>query len=51
MIRKTFKMLLIGSAVLGGAGFLFLGTDFPSYVGSVASSVRESVTEQIPVEI
>lgn len=51
MIRKTFKMLLIGSAVLGGAGFLFLGTDFPSYVGSVATSVRESVTEQIPVEI
>lgn len=51
MIRKTFKMLLIGSVVLGGAGFLFLGTDFPSYVGTVASSVRESVAGQIPVEI
>ena len=43
MIRKTFKWMLLSSAVLGGAGFLFLGTDFPSYVGTVASSVRESV--------
>ena len=51
MIRKTFKMLLLGSLALGGAGFLFLGTDFPSYLGSMASSVRESVTDKIPVEI
>ena len=51
MIRKTFKMLLISSVVLGGAGFLFLGTSFPSYIGSVATSVRESVADQIPVEI
>ena len=45
MIRKTFKTLLIGSVVLGGAGFLFLGTDFPSYVSTVATSVREEVAE------
>lgn len=51
MIRKTFKMLLLSGVVLGGAGFLFLGTDFPSYVGTVATSVRESVAGQIPVEI
>lgn len=51
MIRKTFKTLLIGSVVLGGAGFLFLGTDFPSYVSTVATSVREEVAGQIPVEI
>lgn len=51
MIRKTFKMLLLGSLALGGAGFLFLGTDFPSYLGSMASSVRESVADKIPVEI
>ncbi|MFN3245015.1 MAG: hypothetical protein ACE37K_26165 [Planctomycetota bacterium] len=51
MIRKTFKTLLIGSVVLGGAGFLFLGTDFPSYVSTVATSVRENVAGQIPVEI
>lgn len=51
MIRKTLKMLLIGGAALGGAGFLFLGTDFPGYLGSVASSVREHVADQIPVEL
>ena len=51
MIRKTFKMLLLGGAVLGGAGFLFLGTDFPGYLGSVASQVRESVADQIPVDL
>jgi len=50
MICKTFKMMLLGGAVLGGAGFVFLGTDFPSYLGTMASSVRESVTGQIPVE-
>ncbi|HEB53117.1 MAG TPA: hypothetical protein ENI87_07685 [bacterium] len=51
MIRKTFKLLLIGSVVLGGAGFLFLGSAFPSYVGTVASSVRESVAGQIPIDV
>lgn len=50
MICKTFKWMLLSGAVLGGAGFLFLGTDFPSYLGTMASSVRESVTGQIPVE-
>ena len=50
MICKTFKWMLLGGAVLGGAGFLFLGTDFPSYLGTMASSVRENVTGQIPVE-
>ena len=51
MIRKTIKALLLGGAVIGGAGFLFLGTDFPGYLGTVASTVREGVSEQIPVEI
>jgi chromosome segregation ATPase len=50
MICKTFKWMLLGGAVLGGAGFVFLGTDFPSYLGTMASSVREGVTGQIPVE-
>lgn len=50
MICKTFKWMLLGGVVLGGAGFVFLGTDFPSYLGTMASSVRESVTGQIPVE-
>jgi len=51
MIRKTFKLLLLSGALIGGAGFLFLGTDFPSYVATAFSSVRESVSGQIPIEI
>jgi hypothetical protein len=51
MICKTLKWMLLSGAVLGGAGFLFLGTDFPSYLGTMASSVRESVTGAIPIEI
>ncbi|MFY9343138.1 MAG: hypothetical protein WAT39_11645 [Planctomycetota bacterium] len=51
MIRKTLKWMLLGGTVLGGAGFLFLGTDFPSYVSTAFSSVREGVVGQIPVEI
>ncbi|MBX3462508.1 MAG: hypothetical protein KF830_05015 [Planctomycetes bacterium] len=50
MIGKTFKWMLLGGMVLGAAGFLFLGTDFPSYVGTMAASMRESVSGQIPVE-
>lgn len=51
MIGKTLKWTLLSGLVLGGAGFLFLGTDFPSYVGTMASSVRETVAGQIPIEI
>ena len=51
MIGKTLKLMLLGGAAVGGAGFLFLGTDFPGYVGTVAASVRESVAGQIPVDI
>ena len=51
MIGKTFKWMVLSGAVLAGAGFVFLGTDFPSYVGTVATSVRESVAGQIPVDI
>ena len=51
MIRKTLKWTLLTSAVLGGTGFLFLGTAFPSYLTTMASSVRESVVGQIPLEL
>jgi len=51
MICKTFKWLLLTGAVLGGAGFLFLGTAFPSYVSTMASSMRESVVGQIPIDL
>ncbi len=49
MIRKTLKWTLLGGVVLGGAGFLFLGTAFPSYLGTMASSVRDGVVGQIPI--
>ena len=51
MIRKTLKWTLLGGVVLGGAGFLFLGTAFPSYLGTMASQVREGITGQIPVDL
>ena len=51
MIRKTFKLVLLSGAVLGGAGFLFLGTDFPGYAKTMFSSVRESVAGQIPIDV
>ncbi|MEO6596445.1 MAG: hypothetical protein ABIP94_16970, partial [Planctomycetota bacterium] len=51
MICKTFKWMLLSGVVLGGAGFLFLGTAFPSYVGTMASSVRESIAGQIPIDV
>ena len=51
MIRKTFQWLLLSGAVLGGAGFLFLGTAFPNYVSTMASSVREGVVGQIPIDL
>lgn len=51
MICKTFKWMLLTGAVLGGAGFLFLGTAFPSYVSTMASSMRESVVGQIPIDL
>lgn len=50
MILKPLKWLVLTGAVLGGAGFLFFGTNFPSYIGTMASSVREGVTGSIPVE-
>lgn len=51
MICKAFKYLILTGAVLGGAGFLFLGTAFPSYVATMASTVREGVVGQIPVDL
>jgi len=51
MIRKTLKWMLLTGVVLGGTGFLFLGTAFPSYLTTMFSSVRESVAGQIPVEL
>lgn len=51
MIGKTIKLVILSGAVLGGAGFLLLGTAFPSYVATAASSVREGVVGQIPIDL
>lgn len=51
MIGKTIKLVILSGAVLGGAGFLLLGTAFPSYVATAATSVREGVVGQIPVDL
>lgn len=49
MICKAMKMMVLTGAVLGGSGLLLFGTDLGSYLGTMASSVRESVVGQIPV--
>lgn len=51
MFFKPVKWMLLTGAAVGGAGLLLFGTDFTSYVGTMAASVRESVQKQIPVEI
>jgi chromosome segregation ATPase len=50
MFCKAFKMLFLTGAVLGGTGFLLFGTNLGSYLGTMASSVKESVEGQIPVD-
>ena len=50
MIRKAIKVTFLTGAVLGGTGFLLFGTDLGSYLGTVASSVKEGVEGQIPVD-
>lgn len=51
MFLKPVKWLILTGAAVGGAGLLLFGTDFGSYLGTMASSVRESVQQQIPVEL
>ncbi len=50
MFCKAFKMLFLTGAVLGGSGLLLFGTDLGSYLGTMASSVKEGVEGQIPVD-
>lgn len=49
MFCKPFKMLFLTAAVLGGTGFLLFGTNLGSYLGTMVSSVKESVESKIPV--
>ncbi len=50
MIIKAVKWTILGTLVLGGAGFLLFGTNLGSYVGTMASSIKDGVEESIPVE-
>lgn len=47
---RPIKWLFLSALVVGGAGFVLFGTDLGSYLGTVASSVKESVEGRIPVE-
>jgi len=47
---KAFKMLFLTGAVLGGTGLLLFGTNLGSYLGTMASSVKESVAGSIPID-
>jgi chromosome segregation ATPase len=51
MIRKTLKMVTALAVVVGGVGFLALGTDLPSYAATVFQSVRDGVQDQIPIDL
>lgn len=51
MFFKPVKWMILTGAAVGGAGLLLFGTDFGSYVGTVAASVRESVQQQIPIDL
>jgi chromosome segregation ATPase len=51
MFCKAFKMLFLTGAVLGGTGFLLFGTNLGSYLGTVATSLRDTVKDAIPVDL
>jgi chromosome segregation ATPase len=50
MICKLVKWAVIGTAVVGGAGFLLFGTSLGSYVGTMAASIKDGVVDNIPVD-
>jgi len=50
MICKLVKWAVLSTVVVGGAGFLLFGTNLGSYVGTMASSIKEGVVDNIPVE-
>ena len=50
-IEKMLKKILLGSALTASAGGLLLGTSAYSYVKTGIHSLRDSVKDQIPVEV
>lgn len=47
---KFAKWTLIGALCLGAAGYFFFGRDVVSYVSTMATSVKDSVRGEIPIE-
>jgi chromosome segregation ATPase len=50
-IEKMLKKILLGSALAASAGGLLLGTSAYSYVKTGVHSLRDSVKDQIPIEL
>lgn len=50
-IEKMLKKILLGSALTASAGGLMLGTSAYSYVKTGVHSLRDSVKDQIPIEV
>lgn len=50
-IEKMLKKILLGSALAASAGGLLLGTSAYSYVKTGVHSLRDSVKDQIPIEV
>ena len=50
-IEKMLKKILLGSALTASAGGLLLGTSAYSYVKTGVHSLRDSVKDQIPIEV
>lgn len=47
---RLIKWAAVGTLALGGFGFFLFGDHVTSYLGTAASSIREGVTERIPVD-
>lgn len=50
-IEKMLKKILLGSALTASAGGLILGTSAYSYIKTGVHSLRDSVKDQIPIEV
>lgn len=50
MFKKLIKWTAIGAVTLGAIGFFLFGDHVGSYVSTAVHSVREGVTDNVPVE-
>ena len=47
---STLKKLLLGTICVLGLGTFLFGTDLFSYIGTATGNIRQSVTNQVPIE-